>query len=230
MKMKRISFLSFAAVSMMIGACSIDLDPDVLGSLFLGDGEVKVIDYEAVDLGLSVKWADCNIGGLKDWQDCKFFAWGEISEKTTYTWSNYLYYNPDNSSMLKYNSDDGLIFLETDEDPATAVMGTGWRLPTGDELEELFDNCEWTVSTRGGNKIITATSKKNGASIVFPLTGYKEGDSLKGVGVHGYIWSSQRVEESPSQAWILGFNMKKNKIVLEHGDRGQGFCVRGVRR
>lgn len=228
--MKHIRYIIFAAMSMMICACSRDEEPEVLGSLFLGDGgEAKVLSYEAVDLGLSVKWADCNLGGLKSWQKCMFFAWGEISEKKTYTWDNYLYYSPDNPSLLKYNLADGLRILGSKDDPVTALMGSKWRMPTGDELVELLENCDWTISTRGSDKIITATSRKNGASIEFPLTGYKEGDSLKDAGVHGYIWSSELVKDTPSQAYIIDFNTRDNKVSIDVGDRALGLCVRGVR-
>ena len=44
---------------------------------------------EIVDLGLSVKWADRNLGAGNsyDWGD--YFAWGETQSKATYFWNNY---------------------------------------------------------------------------------------------------------------------------------------------
>ena len=42
-------------------------------------------DYYAVDLGLSVKWAICNVGAYRPEECGSYFAWGEITEKSEYT-------------------------------------------------------------------------------------------------------------------------------------------------
>lgn len=36
---------------------------------------------KAVDLGLSVKWADCNLGATSPEQDGDPYAWGELKKK-----------------------------------------------------------------------------------------------------------------------------------------------------
>ena len=194
------------------------------------DREVKGADYAAVDLGLSVKWADCNVGALKSWKDSRYFAWGETAEKSSYTWVNYQYINAGNSSLSKYNSTDGLWILQSKDDPATSEMGAGWRLPTADEMVELLDNCDWSISSKSGTKIITATSKKNGASIVFQLTGYKDGKTLEDMEVDGYLWSSELTEDESSQAYFLHLNTRDNKVSIGAADRRFGLCVRGVRK
>ena len=45
--------------------------------------------HEWVDLGLSVKWATCNVGA--DSPECygEYFAWDETTPKSEYTESNY---------------------------------------------------------------------------------------------------------------------------------------------
>ena len=218
-----------AVLSLMACACSRDQEPEVLGALFLGDGEVRVLDYVAVDLGLSVQWASTNVGVLRPSDGSMFFAWGETSEKSSYSWDTYTFFSSRNPSLLKYNMEDGLLYLQPADDPARAVMGAGWRVPTGDELVELLENCSWTISNGRGGKIITATSEINGNSIEFPLAGYKSEESLNDVGDHGYIWSSERVEDTPSSAYIIDFNAKANKVSISTGDRAFGLCVRGVR-
>lgn len=64
--------------------------------------------YKFVDLGLSVKWATCNIGAEspEDYGHC--FAWGETTVKSSYLWSNYKYYNETYSDSIKkyYESED----------------------------------------------------------------------------------------------------------------------------
>lgn len=42
----------------------------------------------------------------------------------------------------KYNEDDGLTVLEAIDDAATVNMGSDWRMPTNDEINELFQNTD----------------------------------------------------------------------------------------
>ena len=43
---------------------------------------------QAVDLGLSVKWASCNIGADSPEDFGQYFAWGETEKKTSYSERN----------------------------------------------------------------------------------------------------------------------------------------------
>ena len=43
--------------------------------------------HEYVDLGLSVKWATCNVGATKPEEYGDYFAWGETQPKSNYDWS-----------------------------------------------------------------------------------------------------------------------------------------------
>ena len=49
--------------------------------------------YEYVDLGLSVKWAACNVGATTPETYGDYFAWGETEPKTTYDWITYKWCN-----------------------------------------------------------------------------------------------------------------------------------------
>ena len=44
-----------------------------------------------IDLGLSVLWADRNIGADSTTDYGYYFAWGETKPKDTYSWVNYKY-------------------------------------------------------------------------------------------------------------------------------------------
>ena len=62
--------------------------------------------HEYVDLGLSVKWATCNVGAQNPEDYGDYFGWGEVNPKDSYTWENYRYY-----ASGHYDSvDDGLLF------------------------------------------------------------------------------------------------------------------------
>ena len=44
--------------------------------------------YEAVDLGLSVKWAAYNVGANSPEECGGYYAWCETEEKSDYSWGN----------------------------------------------------------------------------------------------------------------------------------------------
>lgn len=69
-------------------------DGAVVYSEYVSDiDSVKFIElnngYEYVDLGLSVKWATCNVGATAPEEYGDYFAWGETSPKSDYAWSTY---------------------------------------------------------------------------------------------------------------------------------------------
>ncbi|MBR3609326.1 MAG: hypothetical protein IKL50_05525, partial [Bacteroidales bacterium] len=86
-----------------------------------------------VDLGLSVKWATCNVGATTPEEYGYYFAWGETTPKTTYYWSAYKYCNGTDDSMTKYctNSKYGIVdnktTLELTDDAAHVNWGGSWR-------------------------------------------------------------------------------------------------------
>ena len=48
--------------------------------------------HEWIDLGLSVKWATCNIGASSPGEPGDYFAWGETEPKSEYSWENYKFW------------------------------------------------------------------------------------------------------------------------------------------
>lgn len=141
--------------------------------------------HKYVDLGLSVKWATCNIGADRpDTNAGSLFAWGETKTKDTYCSTDY-----DKELDKKYNENKTV--LELEDDAAHVNWGGNWRMPTKEEVEELMDpvNCTWKYSSEDYGYFIT--SKKNGNSIFLPATYIKECgvtyDYLKG---YGYYWTS----------------------------------------
>ena len=62
----------------------------------------KKEEHEYVDLGLSVKWATCNVGAEKPEDYGDYFAWGETKPKTQYDWSTYKYCKGTKKTLTKY--------------------------------------------------------------------------------------------------------------------------------
>ena len=188
--------------------------------------------YEYVDLGLSVKWATCNVGATKPEEYGDYFAWGETTTKSTYNWSTYKYYNGSSTTFTKYNTSssygsvDNKTTLELADDAARANWGGSWRMPTKAEQDELRENCTWTWTTQNGVNGYKVTSNKNGNSIFLPAAGYRNDSSLYGAGSYGRYWSSSLYTDRPYSAWRVYFY--SDSVIRSNSDRYYGFSVRPV--
>lgn len=150
-----------------------------------GPGGINANGHTAIDLGLSVLWASCNVGAENFWEAGSFFAWGETEDAfqtgnigfALYKWGNGAdnYYD---FKVTKYCTDgnygkvDNLTRLLPEDDAAHVNMGGDWRMPTAEECKELYDNCNLRYSTYGGYEYMEFTSIHNGYSIRIPLGGY----------------------------------------------------------
>ena len=164
-----------------------------------------------VDLGLSVKWATCNVGANTPEECGDYFAWGEVEPQDYYDWSTYKWCNGSYDTQTKYctNSSYGTVdnktVLEAEDDAAAVNWGGAWRMPTNDEQDELRSNCTWTWTTQNGVNGYKVTSKSNGNSIFLPAAGYRYVSSLNNAGSGGSFWSSSLTTGYPDNAFTLGF-------------------------
>ena len=188
-------------------------------------------NHEYVDLGLSVKWATCNVGATKPEEYGDYFAWGETQPKDYYDWSTYKWCNGRYNTLTKYctNSDCGTIdnktVLEAADDAARANWGGSWRMPTKAEQDELRNNCTWTWTTQNGVNGYKVTSKSNGNSIFLPAAGHRAGSSLNNAGSIGSYWPSS-LGIHPNTAYYLGFS--SSDVGWYSHTRDDGFSVRPV--
>ena len=185
---------------------------------------------QAVDLGLSVKWANMNVGAESPEDYGNYYAWGETATKSTYDWDNY-FDAPDgsNNKFTKYNNNGGKTVLDSEDDVAHVNWGGSWRMPTKAEWRELYDNCTWTWTTQNGINGYKVTSNKAGYTdkfIFLPAAGYRNGSGLYDVGSFGYYWSSSLDEDYSSVAWDLDFGSDYHG--LYYYDRFSGLSVRPV--
>ena len=168
-----------------------------------------------VDLGLSVKWATCNVGANNPEEYGDYFAWGETEPKSEYYWRTYKWCKEAYVYLTKYCTDsshgtvDNKTVLDLADDAANANWGGNWRMPTIEELQELVNNCTWIWTTQNGVNGCLVTSKKNGNSIFLPAAGFN-GFGYSGLGLYsedsnGYYWSSSLVTDRPERARHLYF-------------------------
>ncbi len=157
------------------------------------------VALEAVDLGLSVKWGNKNVGAEYPEDAGNRYAWGETEpNKTNFDWGTYQWGNSE-SNLTKYNhlSDRGTVddklLLDTADDAASAVLQGEWRMPTILEMEELYatygnPDYKWEGGTNGW----MVTYLKNNNSIFLP---FAEG-----------LWSSSLHYGNTSFAWAFSFD------------------------
>lgn len=185
---------------------------------------------DAIDLGLSVRWADHNVGATTPEGYGKFYAWGETSSKNTYDWSTYKW-GSDMYSLTKYcflpayGTNDGKRTLEKADDAASVNWSSDWRTPTYAEFEELLNNCTWTWTSVNGVKGYKVTSKKNSNSIFLPATGHITDSEPSNVGETGFYWTA---ELSGNPAAAAGFYMYSSQKDFMNYMRYFGLCVRPV--
>jgi len=179
--------------------------------------------YTWVDLGLSVKWATVNVGATVASGYGNYYAWGETTTKSTYTWSTYKY-GTSSSNLTKYNDADGKAVLALSDDAARTNWGGSWRMPTDTELTELRTNCTWTWTAQNGVNGYKVTGS-NGNSIFLPAAGVFAAGSLN-VGSNGIYWSSSLSTSNSGSAYYMFFS--SNSVSREYHLRYYGRSVRPV--
>ena len=173
--------------------------------------------YGYVDLGLSVKWATCNVGATSPEEYGNYYAWGETITKKTYTSNNCTTENV----FFKYDFSG-----ESKYDAATANWGVDWRMPTLDELIELHENCTWEWISSNDFKGCKVTGP-NGNSIFLPAAGFYYESSLVEAGDRGFYWSSSPIGNQTFFAYSLGF-YNSSHGVTNIQNRYDGLSVRPV--
>ena len=176
----------------------------------------------AVDLGLpsGVKWADRNVGAKSPEEPGLFFSWGnvegvEIGKACDF---NEEVYAVTDGAKLKGD-------LDAAHDAATVNLGAPWRMPTDEEFQELYDNCDREWTTENCYNGVRFTSKINGKSIFFSASGYGNGSSWSSRGSYGYYWSASFISSRYARTLNFssgGVNPQYNFI------RYYGFAVRAV--
>ena len=158
--------------------------------------KTRPVPNGAIELGLSVMWASCNIGASYPQEYGDYYSWGEVEPKyssqdpltwkdgeTGYNWASYKWCNGNYNLLTKYcpeneenywdgsDAPDNKTMLETGpdgDDVASKRLGKKWRMPTSDEWWELEKKCNWTWTDN-----YNGTGVK-GQIVTSQVEGYKE--------------------------------------------------------
>lgn len=213
--------------------------------------DVKEYPQEYVDLGLSVKWATCNIGAHQPEDPGDYFAWGETQPKyeslTPLVWKDGItrgysleqYFDQQRSRRLYIGTSKQSKFdmsfekysidlktqLEKEDDAAQANWGGDWRMPTDAECTELLKNCTWTWTSRNGICGYEVKSNLNGNSIFLPAAGdmFTAQDRLQNL---GFYWSSSLSSGYSYSASVL--YLSQYMCRMQDNDREPGYSIRPV--
>lgn len=149
---------------------------------------------KAVDLGLSVKWADRNVGARSIYELGKAYIWGETSTKKHVIVGNAL--------RSQYESLENNI-CGKQYDAARVNWGKPWRMPTKTEMNELATKCKWKIIKINGKRICKVTGP-NG-NYIYILTGdemrWSEDSPWQ---AFGFYWCGEKTgEKYQSEPWYL---------------------------
>lgn len=190
-----------------------------------------------VDLGLSVKWATCNIGATQPWERGEFFSWGETENKRINNWDTYKY-SEGAHALTKYCSNpdyawqglvDSVSVLDLEDDVAHIKWGGTWRIPTKEQIHELLENCDWTWTTLNEVNGYRVTGKKPGytdRSIFLPVTGEYNDGKVFDYRLHGYYWSRNCGTVTSEIAYTLEVYTKGASVEMQ--SRCSSLAVRPV--
>lgn len=201
-------------------------------------GEGQLNGHAYIDLGLpsGTKWATCNVGATVPEGHGEPVAWGETASKYSYFWTNYKYCNGSYVELTKYcnvsyyginGHVDNLTTLESVDDAATSNWGAGWRTPTRNEMDELFDNCTRAAVTQGGVAGYKFTGP-NGNSIFLPANGYRDMETVYDANTCYYWTSTLYTANEPYMAYSLIVGPENSYVNVS--SRARGLLVRAVCR
>ncbi len=180
--------------------------------------------HEAVDLGLSVKWASMNLGATTPTEPGNHYSWGEVDPiDDTYDFDGW------SASKLK---SEGIVtkdsLLAPEHDAATVNWGECWRMPSGKEVNELYEKCKWEVANVDGMRGYKVTGP-NGNSIYMPAVGIKKKPTDTASYGDGYYWSSQFSPVNDEYANSYVMFQSENRFTI-HGKhtRHDGCVIRAV--
>lgn len=189
----------------------------------------------AVDLGLSVKWADRNLGAPSPHLAGGYFAFGETEEKDTYNWDTYMHCDDGDMFCQHYLGEESI--CGTEYDVAHMKLGGGWRMPTLEEIEELIENCSIDfIAGNDGAHPYARFSATNDEFIDIPIVGYMSNSRLlyenKETEIVSGTMDTDTEEENGfiyriNAPYVLGIAMPETAVIVP-ASAHIGFQIRPV--
>ena len=119
--------------------------------------------------------------------------------------------------------------LDLSDDAAHVNMGGKWKMPTYEQLKELYDNTTHRVETINGVKGMLFTSKINSNKLFIPFIqgSWRNGNWDDWGRSDAYVWSSQVHPSNVNDAYNL-YCYSSGHADIDYNTRSYAFSVRGV--
>ena len=182
----------------------------------------SIAESDAVDLGLSVDWAPCNMGAERTQGRLMLGAFLRTLPNP-FQVLNYGRDYPDSIHVRNLPSLEG-----TRNDVAQRLWKGRWRLPLNSDFNELIECCHWQYVEPPGDLPGYLVTGPSGNSIFLPLGGFLYGTHFFSIAERGYYWSSSLspAEINDPKEWALVFD--QFMVQMEPHSRLNSFFVRPV--
>lgn len=199
------------------------------------------VEYVEIE---GIKWATMNLGANSITDVGQYFQWGDtqgynaeqVGINKNFSWTDYKYNNngsnPSKYNMSKYNSSDEKRVIDQSDDAAYNTYGGTWRMPTQEEVENLYDNTSWKYTSSYNNiaipGIIFTYKKDSSKKLFFPFGGVCRDGSIDNQLTTGYYWTSNINIQDLTKACYFG--MSEHIINYTGNDwyRRSGMFIRPI--
>lgn len=195
---------SATIVAVANGGSNISAACNVSVSKANSPGSVDGVDHEYVDLGLpsGTLWATCNVGADSPGELGYLLAWGETEPKSSYTAENYFdSANSTGGAYKKYGYYK--VELDPEDDAATQLWGSDWRMPTYEEIQELHEHAN-KITLEGKTMKLTFG---NGRCLYFRLVNTAISTYAGGMVFveDTYLWARDLLDSNNARALSLQY-------------------------
>lgn len=238
--MKKIFFtlLALAATMSMNAQIMKIMKGDEVVAVY-GDIEADNIVFEELPSqhkGKATRTGNIQVTWYQLWENGPKFARYNVGAKYNSPQDNGGYYCWGGSIDCDPNEnykESAVLNLRGEDDTATKLWGSNWRMPTDDELLGLFTKCisEWTIVNGVYGWKFTGKGYYSGDSVFLPAAGYcttiQNNPIVYDQNKDGCYWSSTvYISQTDNQAYRLYFNSYRYRVETAH--RYYGYSIRPV--
>ena len=176
----------------------------------------------------TIAGGDFDVNWVQLWENGPKFAEYNIGATSATDYGGYYEWGGSTNKNKGINYNEGTVELTGDNDTATKLWGSNWRMPTKAELQALINSSNVNMQWTGSGYKFTGKGDYSSNSIFLPAAGYYEDEAgdVFVQGSNGYYWSSTPNADDSDCAYYLGF--KSNDLDVYDDRRGSGYSVRAV--
>ena len=207
-----------------------ELTEPELDEIMKGVVEEAIRGFEFIDLGLPSGnlWATCNLGAETEVDSGLYFQWGDTQgykeaakinqsnppkDSHCFDKAHYIFTDSESWEFTKYNDIDRLKILEPEDDAASVMLGSEYKIPSIDDFYELIYNTTpgdganengWIENYKGsGVNGILLKSKMNNNTIFLIAAGGAGSNGIFGIGKRVELQSNKKQDDPDEYDYIF---------------------------